>query len=393
MVFTIKKEKLFDLSIIGGCGHVGLPLGIVLANKNYKVNLIDFNTEYIIKINNGIMPFIEKGSTKILKKIIKKKLINCSTDLSLIKKSKNVIFSLGTPVNKKGKPNLKNFFKIIKKTKKYIDDSQNIIIRSSVFPGTLKKIKKILNTEKINYCPERILQGESIYELNKLPQIVSGFDKNSIKEVAKIFKKISPKIIYTTVEEAELIKLYTNAWRYIKFATVNEFYMMAKKLNLDFAKIRKTMMIDYDRASDLPTAGFASGPCLYKDTQQLSSFYNKKFKIGNSAIKINQNMPNFILNYLEKNYNLKKIKIGILGMAFKANIDDLRDSLSLKLEYLMKKKGLKVYCSDIYFKKKYPISSQKLIELSDIIIIGVKHKQYNNLNFKNKKVIDMWNNN
>jgi UDP-N-acetyl-D-mannosaminuronic acid dehydrogenase len=205
-----------------------------------------------------------------------------------------------------------------------------------------------------------------------------------------LFRKITPNIIKCEVLEAELIKLYTNSWRYIQFAISNELYMICERLGLNFNSIRKKIIYNYPRAKNMPTSGFAAGPCLYKDTIHLNNFYNNNFNLGKSAININHNLPNFIVKQLSKNLSLIKKTVGILGMAFKADIDDARNSLSIKLEKILKNNCSKVICSDEYIKNNKFVKKEELIDQSDIIIIGVPHKNYKNLNFKKKKVINIW---
>ena len=242
---------------------------------------------------------------------------------------------------------------IFKTITPYLNKSQNIIIRSSVFPDTCKRIFGLLKNKNYNlsYCPERIVQGYGIEELQKLPQIVSGFSKNAIKNSSNLFKIISPRIIKTSVKEAELIKLFTNSLRYIQFATANQFYMICESFNVDYKLLRNSMIDGYDRAKWLPTAGFASGPCLMKDTMQLAAFNKNNFPLGHSAMLLNEGLPNFIVDELQKKFDLTQKKVGILGMTFKANIDDTRDSLSFKLAKILEFKGAKVLCSDEFKNK------------------------------------------
>ncbi len=384
---------LFDktISIIGGTGHVGLPLGLALANKNFKIQLIDINKENINKVNNGIMPFLEDGAKKILKINIKKKNIFATNKTTLIKKSKYIIVCIGTPVNKQMVPQTKNFLNFFKYLNKIVDKNHIIIIRSSVFPGICDKIYKILKNKNISYCPERIVQGQSLKELPKLPQIISGYNQKSILHSKKIFNKISKKIIITSILDAELIKLFSNAYRYIHFSITNQFFTICEKLGVDYNNLRKLMIDGYERNKDLAQPGFTAGPCLLKDTMQLSSFLKGKFNLGYEAMKINEGLPIFLIKQLEQNISLKNKKIGILGMAFKAETDDTRDSLSIKLINYLRKRKLKFYSSDPYVNSREIISLKSLISKSDIIVVATPHLQYKKLRLpKNKIIIDVW---
>ena len=266
-----------------------------------------------------------------------------------------------------------------------------IIIRSSVFPGICNKIFNILNNKNISYCPERIVQGKSLKELPNLPQIISGYTHESISHSKKIFKQISKKIITTNILEAELIKLFSNAYRYINFSITNQFYTICEKLGVDYHILRKIMIDGYKRNKDLAYPGFTAGPCLLKDTMQLSSFLKGNFQLGYEAMKINEGLPIFLIKQLEKKISLKNKKIGILGMAFKAETDDVRDSLSIKLKNYLEKRKIKYYCSDPYYKEKYVISSKSLFEKSDIIVVATPHLEYKKLRLpKNKILVDVW---
>tara|TARA_Y100000741_G_scaffold364691_1_gene356554 strand:- start:1320 stop:2489 length:1170 start_codon:yes stop_codon:yes gene_type:complete len=381
------------ISIIGGAGHVGLPLGLAFAEKKFKIHLIDNNKKSLEIIKSNKMPFMEFGANKVLNKSLKNKLFYFETDLKNLSSSKYIIICIGTPVNSKLKPNLKVFFNLIFKLKKYVKKNQLIIVRSSVYPGTIEKIKKILKPKNKNivYCPERIVQSKSLIELPKLPQIIACDKEKVFIETKKLFKKITEKIIKTSVLEAELIKLYSNANRYINFAIANQLYSICHIHNLNFDRIRDIMQDGYARNLNLAKAGFTSGPCLLKDTMQLHSFCNNNFELGSAAMKINEKIPDLIIEKLKKYKNYKKKTIGLLGLAFKGETDDTRDSLSIKLLNKLKKLKLKILQSDEYYKNKKNVSKEKLILKSNIIIFGAPHKAYNNLKIsKNKKIIDIW---
>jgi len=389
---SINPYKI-KMTIIGGAGHIGLPLGILFANKGINVTLYDKNYFAVKKINNSQLPFMEENGKRLLKK--NKKKIFATVNKKFISDSDIVVVCIGTPI-KNNKPDFYYFFKLFKEIKNCLTPNQLLIIRSSIYPGTCKKIQQFLGKKFINisYCPERVVQGKSISELPKLPQIISGISDSSIKKSKKLFNLICEKTIVTSILEAELIKLFSNAWRYINFSISNEFYMICENLGLNFMKLRKNMIEGYQRNSNIPTAGFAAGPCLYKDTIQLSSFLKKSFTLGQVSTKINQGLPYFIYKKLLNKFkkNLKKKKIGILGITFKADIDDTRDSLAKELFNLLKRKKLKVIFSDQYdLILKNNINKNKLITKSDIIIVGAPHKAYKKIIIpKNKYLVDPW---
>ena len=382
-----------NISIIGGAGHIGFPLGLILGSKGFKVSLIDKNKNNIKKINNGEVPFLEENSKKLLTDMRKKKRIYATDQINEISKSKYIIICISTPITNQLNPNLKPFINFFHQLKKKIKKDQIVIIRSSIYPGICEKVYKIIEKKckNLSYCPERIVQGKSIVELPKLPQLVSGKSKKAILESGKLFKTICKKIIYTEVIEAELIKLFSNAYRYINFAISNQFYMICQNQNLNFFKIRNIMREGYMRNANIPESGFTAGPCLLKDTMQLSSFYNHRFKLGHAAMSVNEGIPIFIIKKLQKKFDLRKKTVGVLGLTFKAETDDIRDSLSIKLVKLLELKKIKTLQSDEFYKNKKNISKNDLVKKSDIIILATPHKAYKRLKIKkNKTVIDIW---
>lgn len=388
-------EFEYDVCIVGGAGHVGLPLGIVLADRGQRVILHDVNKQAINIVENGKMPFIEYGAEPILNRVIGKTLF-LSDDIESISRARFVVIAIGTPVDEYLNPKLRSLLDIFAKFHPYLNNQQIIIIRSTVYPRTCAQILQLMNKMgggpwDIAYCPERIVQGYAVQELATLPQLVSGLSERALLNASTLFSIITPTIINVTVEEAELSKLFSNAWRYIQFAVANQFYMIAQNLSVDFNKVRQAMMAEYGRAAGLPTAGFAAGPCLLKDTMQLFAFNNNNFTLGQAAMNINEGLPGFIVEQLRHKYDLSHSKVGILGMAFKSDIDDTRDSLSYKLGKILRFYGANVSYSDEFAQDPTFVSKEKLIETSDIVIVGVPHSAYRGLRVPNNVVVvDLW---
>ena len=388
------KNYKYDVAIVGGLGHVGLPLGLVFADKGLKVCLCDISKEHAEKVKKGEMPFIEYGAEPVLEKVLKNGNLEISLDNSKISESRYVIIAIGTPVDEYLNPKTRQFLGFFDSISNYLNPDQTIIIRSTVYPKTCEQILNKLGKDKgwkISFCPERIVQGYSMKELNQLPQVVAGLSDVAVEEASKLFSIISPKIVKTSMGEAELVKLFSNAWRYIQFAVANQFYMIAHNFNVDYDKVRYAMREGYERAHSVPGAGFAAGPCLLKDTMQLSAFSGNNFLLGHAAMMINEGLPNYIVEELKKKHDLEKTKIGILGMAFKADIDDVRDSLSFKLGKILRFHGAKVYYSDEHAKNPDFVTKEELIRQSDVIIVAVPHSAYKGLAMpKNKEVVDLW---
>ncbi len=388
------QDKPYEIVIVGGLGHVGLPLGLVFADKGLNVCLYDVDKHKAEIVSKGEMPFIEHGAEPILKRILKNGNITITDDIRSISKARYVIIAIGTPVDEYLNPKTRAFLEAIESIKKYLDDSQTIIIRSTVYPHTCQQVLNLLGTDQgwnIAYCPERIVQGYAITELKELPQIIAGLSEKAVQDASELFKLISPKIIKTSVGEAELVKLFSNAWRYIQFAVTNQFYMIAYNFGVDYDKVRHAMTEGYGRLATLPCAGFSAGPCLLKDTMQLAAFNSNNFLLGHAAMMINEGLPNFIVEDLRKRYELSKTKVGILGMAFKADVDDIRDSLSFKLGKILRFHGAKVYYSDEYAKNPDFISKEELVKACNVVVVAVPHSAYKGMGIpENVEVIDLW---
>lgn len=387
-------NSLYDLIIIGGLGHVGLPLGITFAERGLKVCLYDIHKVNSELVKKGKMPFVEYGAQETLEKVLKQGRLFVSNDIKDISKAKYVIVTIGTPVDEHLTPRTRAFLEFFNSIRQYLNHNQIIIVRSTVYPNTCEQLLRMLENGKqwhIAYCPERITQGYAMKELIELPQVVAGLSEHAIKEAAALFSRIAPKIIKTSMGEAELVKLFSNAWRYIQFALANQFYMISHKFGVDYEKVRWAMKEGYERAANLPSAGFAAGPCLLKDTMQLAAFDVNNFLLGHAAMMINEGLPSFVVEDLKKRYDLAKTKVGILGMTFKADIDDIRDSLSYKLGKILRFNGTRVYYSDEFAKNPDFISKEELIEKCDVVIVAVPHSNYKGMVVSEKKeVVDMW---
>jgi UDP-N-acetyl-D-mannosaminuronic acid dehydrogenase len=275
-------------------------------------------------------------------------------------------------------------------------DDQHIILRSTIFPGSTQKIKEYLESRgrkpKVSFCPERIAQGKAIEELRSLPQIIASFDQVSLDEAKELFSVLTDDVVFLAPVEAELGKLFTNVWRYILFSISNQFFQIANQQGVDFYRIYNAITYNYPRTEGFPTAGFAAGPCLFKDTMQLAAHSNNNFFLGHAAMLINEGLPNYIVQRLKDKYPLHKKTVGILGMAFKANNDDVRESLAYKLKKILQIEAKRVMCSDVYAAGEPFVSADRLIKESDIIIVGAPHREYAGLAIDDDTIlVDIWN--
>lgn len=385
----------FDICIVGGCGHVGLPLGMAFADQGQAVALYDINEVVIAKVNNGVVPFKENGAEPVLKRVLRSKKLLATNDPDVIGNSKTVVLVIGTPVDEHLNPKVDDIINAIKQIQDQLRDDQLLVMRSTLYPGVTDKVKHYLDKQGkktlVAFCPERIIEGHALTELYELPQIVAGCTPEATKRASALFKILTKKVIVTKTVEAELAKLFTNTWRYINFAISNQFYMIANASGHDFYNIYDAMTQDYPRLKAFAKAGLAAGPCLFKDTMQLSAFSGNNFFLGHSAMLVNEGLPDFIIAAMKNKYDLTKKTVGILGMAFKGNNDDPRESLSYKLKKKLEVEAETVLCNDPYIKDPRFVALDEIKQKADIVVLATPHTVYAEENWNGKVVIDMWN--
>lgn len=386
----------YDVCVVGGAGHVGLPLSIVFANHGLKTLIYDINEKSLERIGEGKIPFIEHGAENNLKRALVEERLSFSSKISDLQGIPNIIITIGTPVDEFLNPVTRLLSSCMDQFLPYLSDDQLLILRSTVTPGVTAWLTRYLEAKgkrpKIAFCPERVVQGYAVEEIQSLPQIVSGQTPEAEKAATELFQRISPKIVPMAPAEAEFAKLFCNVYRYIQFAASNQFYMLASNAGLDYARIQKGMTQDYQRMRDFPSAGFAAGPCLFKDTMQLASFSNNQFSLGFDAMAVNEGLPLYLVEKLRAAHDLSKMTVGLLGMAFKANNDDTRSSLSYKLKKMLQMHAAQTLTTDPHVTTDAELLTvEQVIEKSDLLILCVPHKAYKDLHLSGKTVVDIWN--
>jgi len=280
----------FDLCVVGGAGRAGLPLSIVFASRGQRVLIYDLNRQALSTISAGKMPFMESGAEPLLNAALQNRSLQVTSDLSMVENAAVVVIVIGTPIDEFLNPSLKAILSCIDELVPYVRNDQLLVLRSTVYPGVTEAVSKYLSSKgkqpKIAFCPERIVQGKAMEELLTLPQIVSGTTSEGEEAAAALFGWIAPEIVRLSPIEAELVKLLSNAYRYIQFATTNQFYLIAKAAGVDYNRVLDGMKRNYPRMSDIPRAGFAAGPCLIKDTMQLAAFCKNRFSLGHAAMLV-----------------------------------------------------------------------------------------------------------
>jgi UDP-N-acetyl-D-mannosaminuronic acid dehydrogenase len=384
-----------DVVVIGGCGHVGLPLAIAFADRGARVVIYDVSEPAVATVNAGRLPFGEPDAAPLLERAVAAGRLCASADPAVVGTAEHVVVVIGTPVDEHLNPDQTAIPKALAGCAPFLRDGQLLVLRSTVFPGVTALVEKMIAglgaQIEVAFCPERIAEGKAMTELFELPQIVSARSPRGMQRASALFRLLSATIVELSPEEAELAKLFTNVWRYIKFAAANQFYMMANDRGLDFERIRQGLTKDYPRAADMPGAGFAAGPCLFKDTMQLAAFNNNNFTLGHTAMTINEGLPLYLVHCLEQRFDLSAMTVGILGMAFKGGSDDIRSSLSYKLKRILEFKAGAVLCADPYVTVDDGLLPQEeVLARSDLLIVAAPHPEYRELRI-GKPVADIWN--
>jgi len=384
-----------DLTVVGGAGHVGIPLVLSFAAKGMTVNVNDINEQTLATLKSGRVPFIENGAQLLLTKALADQRLFFTSQPSEISSKGPVIITIGTPVDEFLNPVRDVIQRCIDTLLPHLHDGQLLVLRSTLYPGTTEWIDNHLKRQgrnlKVAFCPERIAQGHGIEELSRMPQLISGTSPEAEKEVAALFGRIAPELTLLKPIEAEFAKLFNNAYRYIEFAVTNQFYLIAKSAGLDYKLILQAMKHDYPRAQSIPTPGFAAGPCLVKDTMQLLAYARNEFALGNAAIMVNEGLPLHIIGDLRRNYDLSQMSVGLLGMAFKAESDDPRASLSYKFKKALAACARSVLTTDPFVTEDADLLPlDEVIACSDLLILCTPHRIYKSVNFAGKPVVDVW---
>ncbi len=402
----INKKKL-KVSIFG-VGYVGIKLVIALAKKNCLVSCFDQDLNKLKKISKGVSPYSYISNKEI--KSVKKKII-FEKKLNQVKNSDVVIMCLPTPLLG-NKPDLSHIVSCWQKIKKFIKKGQLIILESTTYPGCTEEIflkdlsKNFLIDREIflSYSPERENPGDKKFNFQNTPKIISGIGKNSLTLCNIFYKMITKKTVAApSIRIAEMSKLLENIYRSVNIALINELKIATSKLNIDIydvIKIANTKPFGFQKFLPGPGTG---GHCIPIDPLYFS-WISKKNGFDVKFIKLSSKINQFRTKWIFEKISLmlkkfKRPKILLLGLSYKKNIEDTRESASIKiLKNIKSKKYIIDYCDPynrkvllklnnkniIIYSKKF---SKKLIKKYDFIILSTDHDKFDYKIIKNSKKI------
>jgi len=346
--------EMDDKICIMGMGYVGLTLAIAMAKKGYKVHGVEIDTKKLKSMKQGKPYFYETGLEFALKTVINRGYLTFSREIPS-KPYPVYIITVGTPVTKDTKiPRFEMIKKVTKEISKVMDPNSLVILRSTVAIGTTRNIVLPILEQKINhpqvaFCSERTLEGKALEEIFTLPQVIGAVDEKSLRRASSLFHKITPTVVeVSSLETAEIIKLLDNVYRDTQFALGNEIAEICEIYGINGYETIRAANLGYNRTT-VALPGYVGGPCLEKDPHILAyslKKYKYKPKIIMDARSLHERLPariaDRILQWaLNNNLDLQKIKVTLLGMAFKGTpeVDDLRGSPSVLMINELKDRG------------------------------------------------------
>ena len=394
---------------IFGLGYVGLPLAIKLSNY-FNVLGFDKNKQRIKELKN----FLDKNS-EVNSKELKKTKLKYSTNIKDLKNSNIFIVTVPTPVTKSNQPDLKPLLEACRDIGKIISKGSTVVFESTVYPGVteevcgpqIKKYSHLIPGKDfyLGYSPERMNPGDKNHSIDKIIKVISGDCNKTKLTLKKIYGKINSGKIFIAknIKTAEAAKVIENTQRDINVAFINEITKLFKKINISIFDVLKTAETKWNFLNFQP--GFVGGHCIGVDPYYLSYLAKKKKTESNlilSGRKVNNNFPIFLAQYINQCIT-KKNKILVLGLTFKENVSDLRNTKVIDLIKSLKKKGHKVFvndeCAHKNDVKKMNLNLTPLFKKDkyDTIILAVAHDNYKKLNYsffkkklnKNGKIFDI----
>ena len=385
-----------------GLGRVGLPFALFLAHRGCTVRGIDANPSVLEALREGRMPFREEGGQEALSAHLNERFFP-GADLVALREVETVIITLGTPVDDFNNPVFLPIENLLRSALPHLHAGQLLVLRSTVAPGATEHLGRLIERSTsfrighdlfLAFCPERIAEGKSFSELPEVPQIVGGVDSASSERAASFFRIVTPTVLTVDSRSAELSKLFCNMYRYIDFAVSNEFMMIAAQHGRDIYPILEAVNTGYKRGG-LKAPGLTGGPCLYKDGFFLTGKipYNELIA---SAWKIHETVPAYLVEQARGRRPIDGSKTAILGLAFKKNIDDIRNSLAFKLRKILLTEGAEVHMHDPLIPSE-PL--EDALRDADFVFFAMNHDAYRevDLDFLRQRtrpdavVCDIWN--
>ena len=383
-----------DVVVVGGAGHVGLPLSLALAQAGLRVGIVDTSAAALAQIERSEAPFGEPGIEPLLDRFVNSDRLWLSSSAERVHGADAVIVAVNVPHNELLSP-VTALDETIDGLAPHLANGTLLLLRNTVYPGTTAHVGDVLRSRglaiDVVFCPERIVEGRALEELHTLPQIVGADDEVAAARAAALFGRLGVEIVHCTPMEAEIAKLVANAWRYLTFAAANEFWTLAEESGVDYINVLRVVRNDYPRAQGLPGPGFVGGPCLVKDAAALADFAGANGALLRAAIEVNEELPARVIRQVEQRFgSLAGRSVGLLGMTFKAELDDTRGAHSIRLRELLERAGAHVLCTDPYVRDESLLPLADVLARAEIVVIGTPHRAYRQLDVAETRLVDIW---
>ena len=376
------------LLCVGG-GHVGLPLSLRFWQVGHDVTLVDIDTAKIDVLRTGHMPFYEKGCDELLAQAgrtprFRPLTYEDSDFASSVFAADYIVMTLGTPLAVDHTFRFDQYFSVLDCIVPHLRTGVTLVVRSTVSPYfTRNVVSARVAAERdwvpgkdffATFCPERLLQGNALADIDDLPEIVGADDQEAAERATELFLSLAPekRCFHLSTVEAELAKLFLNTYRYTLFGLANEFAMAAEQYGADVHAILHAANTDYPRGG-IPHPGPSRGPCLGKDTAALAHSTPWGL-IAHAALKTNANVVLYVAHELRAALgSLPHRKVSILGFAFKADSNDERDNLTAPLVNLLDREGA---TTAIYDPLVAVYDDPGVLQGSDALVLMTAHRRF-----------------
>lgn len=388
-----------------GLGYVGLPVACLCAERNYKVFGLDTDKYKVDLINKGTSPIEDDYIINKLKNL-KNKIQATTNPSECVPNSEIIIVCVPTPIDRNNSPDLSALMGSISAISMHIKRGALLIVESTIYPSTIEEVLiPILKKQKFDahkndvfvaHCPERIDPGNKKWTIENLPRVIGGITKESTKKATEFYRSIidADVIELSSVKAAEATKIMENTFRDVNIAFVNEMAKSFDKAGIDIIEVIKGASTKpFAFMPHYPGAG-VGGHCISIDPYYLIEkakqlgFYHKFLLL---AREINNSMPHYTVELFESELkrlkkSIKGAKVGVLGLAYKANVDDTRESPASDIINILNAKGADVFVFDPHVKKGINVKNlDELLDKSDYIILATEHNEFRNIDLNQLK--------
>ncbi len=371
-----------DVSIIG-LGRVGLPLALCFADRGLRVLGIDKDAERLDAIRVGRMPFKETGTQELLDRVGDTDLLELSSRVADAARAEHIVMTLGTPSFSHIEIDMRDIRSALDDLLPVLEAGHSLILRSTVGPGTTDFVAGYLAKRRgfdvggeifVAHAPERIAAGRFVEEITTLPCIVGGVGEESGERVGRLFSVFGAPIVQTTPVQAELAKIWTNILRYAQFALPNLLMMDCESNGANVFEVIDLINHDYPRGG-IAQPGLTGGTCLRKDfafSEERSNAPGMLLAVS----RVNESVPLFLVEGIKRRLDtLSGKKVAVLGLAFKRDTDDERDSLAHKLIRMLERELADVAVHDPHVSEPTQSFDDAILD-ADVIVVATNHSPF-----------------